>query len=442
MTTIELNLDGLIGPTHHYAGLSYGNRASIAHTHQVAYPKQAALQGLKKMRLLYDLGVAQAVMPPAPRPNLHLLEQCGFDGTPSQMIHAAFHQAPHILSACFSASSMWTANAASVTPAQDSRDQKIHLTPANLVANLHRSQEAEFTYRVFKKIFNHERYFKIHEPLPFTHSLADEGAANSQRICRTHHHLGVHVLVFGRSAFQRHLPTPQQYPARQSLEALEAVSRQHQRYPERLVYVQQSPQAIDAGAFHHDVVGLNNESVLILHEQAWLHQDQALQDLQQRLDFPLTLIQIPHHQLTLEQAVQSYFFNSQLVTLPRQNMALIAPQECLESPAAQHLIEQLQQQYSAIIKSVHYIDLRQSMHNGGGPACLRLRIPMPASAYETMHRGVIFTPLLEQQLEHWIHQHYRESLAWQDLLDPHLIDETRDAYHALTDILKIDDLYN
>ncbi|MDX2347040.1 MAG: N-succinylarginine dihydrolase, partial [Legionella sp.] len=32
MTAVyELNLDGLVGPTHHYAGLAYGNTASLAH---------------------------------------------------------------------------------------------------------------------------------------------------------------------------------------------------------------------------------------------------------------------------------------------------------------------------------------------------------------------------------------------------------------------------
>ena len=51
-TAREFNFDGLVGPSHNYAGLSFGNVASFSNVKSASNPKQAALQGLAKMRAL------------------------------------------------------------------------------------------------------------------------------------------------------------------------------------------------------------------------------------------------------------------------------------------------------------------------------------------------------------------------------------------------------
>lgn len=145
MNVYELNMDGLVGQTHHYAGLSSGNIASTNNALSISNPQAAARQGLEKMRRLYNMGLKQGLLPPHQRPNLNLLYQLGFKGTPSEQINKAYKTAPELLSACYSASCMWTANAATVSASVDTEDNKVHFTAANLISNLHRHQEADFS---------------------------------------------------------------------------------------------------------------------------------------------------------------------------------------------------------------------------------------------------------------------------------------------------------
>src|ERR1700737_3835048 len=112
MPTQEYNFDGLVGPTHNYAGLSRGNLASARHEGQVAPPKEAALQGLAKMRLVSSLGAGQAVLPPHPRPSLRTLRALGFHGSDEEVIARAATSDELLLRLCSSASAMWAANAA------------------------------------------------------------------------------------------------------------------------------------------------------------------------------------------------------------------------------------------------------------------------------------------------------------------------------------------
>src|SRR5690349_2574420 len=127
----ELQFDGLVGPTHHYAGLSPGNLASQAHAGEASNPRAAALEGLTKMRRVRELGIVQAVLPPQPRPSVALLRRLGFTGTDVAVLSRALAEAPDLLHAASSASSMWAANAATVVPASDSADGKTHFVPAN-----------------------------------------------------------------------------------------------------------------------------------------------------------------------------------------------------------------------------------------------------------------------------------------------------------------------
>ncbi|MEE9452218.1 MAG: N-succinylarginine dihydrolase, partial [Gammaproteobacteria bacterium] len=131
MKTYEVNFDGIVGPTHHYGGLAADNVASKKHALQISNPKAAAKQGLEKMTFLIRLGLKQALLPPHERPNLAFLKRLGFSGTPEKILCNAFKADPKLLTAVYSASSMWAANAATVSPSVDCKDRRIHVTPAN-----------------------------------------------------------------------------------------------------------------------------------------------------------------------------------------------------------------------------------------------------------------------------------------------------------------------
>src|SRR5690242_2694348 len=116
MSLREFNFDGLVGPTHNYGGLSPGNVASTLHGGEISNPREAALQGLEKMRFVSSLGVGQAVLPPQPRPSLKALRALGFVGSDEEVVTRAARESDHLLRLCSSAASMWTANAATVAP--------------------------------------------------------------------------------------------------------------------------------------------------------------------------------------------------------------------------------------------------------------------------------------------------------------------------------------
>jgi succinylarginine dihydrolase len=94
------------------------------------------------------------------------LRGLGFQGSDAEVIQSAAAQAPQLLSAFSSASSMWTANAATVSPSADSADGKLHFTVANLNNKLHRSQEAPTTAAILRATFADETCFSHHDALP------------------------------------------------------------------------------------------------------------------------------------------------------------------------------------------------------------------------------------------------------------------------------------
>ena len=79
--TVEVNFDGLIGPSHNYGGMSDGNLASQNNAGDVSNPREGALQGLEKMRMLLRAGFVQGILPPLERPNLGFLVDAGFHGS-------------------------------------------------------------------------------------------------------------------------------------------------------------------------------------------------------------------------------------------------------------------------------------------------------------------------------------------------------------------------
>src|SRR5215831_8578385 len=214
----EFSFDGLVGPTHHYGGVSFGNIASSQHEGEMSRPRQAALQGLEKMRALHELGVPQAIFPPHMRPELSLARRMGFRGSDLQVLQDLAREMPLHLAACYSPSSMWTANSATVSPSADSLDRKVHLTPANLQNKIHRCIEAPTTARILRAIFRDPERFEHHEPLPSTAALGDEGAANHNRFAPEHGSRGVQLFVYGESTISPWGPRPKVFPARQTME--------------------------------------------------------------------------------------------------------------------------------------------------------------------------------------------------------------------------------
>ncbi len=447
MNVYELNMDGLVGPTHHYAGLSAGNIASTSNALTIANPALAAHQGISKMRLLHQLGLKQGVIPPHQRPNLHLLHQLGFRGSPSEQIMRAKQSDLNLLSAAYSASSMWTANAATISASVDTTDHRAHFTAANLVSHIHRQQEANFSQSLLQHIFADERHFVHHQPLPNTLTLGDEGAANHSRMCEDHSSQGIHLFVYGKRALPagNQYPAPQRFPARQTLEASQAIARRHQLRPDQIIFACQNPAVIDQGVFHNDVIAVANESVLLIHEDAFIDQPAVLAELRRKANVPLQIIEIDRRQISVADAVKSYLFNSQLITVPSQSstkcMILIAPAECQQQLSIKTFIDNLIADDTNPISQVHYLDLKQSMRNGGGPACLRLRVPLNQHELSAMHQGVLVDTTILNTLDNWVDKYYRTRLLADDLVDPSLLNESFSALDELTSILGLGRIY-
>ena len=428
---VEANADGLIGPTHSYAGLSPGNLASSLNAGEASNPRAAVLQGLDKMKRLADLGLPQFVLPPHERPDIGFLRALGFGGSDKQVLEAAWKQAPSFAAAACSASPMWAANAATVTPSADSADGRVHFTPANLVTNLHRSLEHAQTKRALDALFPDPERFAVHDALPSVAHLADEGAANHVRLCAEHGAPGVNLLVWGREAWE-HWSGP--YPARQTREASEALARRHGA--SGAVLARQSRAAIAGGTFHNDVVCVGALETLFHHELAF--DDTAATHAAIRAaarGFEPIFVEVSAADLPLEDAITSYLFNSMLVQIPGEDrLTLICPTETRDNARAHAAAESVAGSNGPIGR-VEYVDVRQSMRNGGGPACLRLRVVLNEAELAATNPGMRLTDELHGALSVWGATWYRDALSPADLADPALLDESRGALDELTSIL-------
>lgn len=409
---VELNFDGIVGPSHNYAGLSLGNLAATKNAGEASYPRAAALQGIAKMRgNLARLG-HQGFLLPLPRPNNALQNQLALNGeSPRQL-----------LAATWSASSMWTANAATVSPAPDTADGKCHLTAANLITMLHRAQEWPDTKAQLDIAFGDADHFTIHDAVPPT--FGDEGAANHMRLCEGHGARGIEVFVYGK--------TGGAFPARQHEQASRIVARRHGLSPDACVFIEQSSEAIAAGAFHNDVVAVANERVLFAHEKAFADRQSAYDAM--RTAFPaLHVVEIPDSAVSLDEAIRTYLFNAQLVTLPDGAMALIVPQECQKSETVWNWVERMLTS-NGPIRQVIPVDVRQSMANGGGPACLRLRVVCEPA---TVDPRFLLSEAKAEQIEAVIGAQWPEQIDPTDLSVPALARTVTAARSALLEALDL-----
>jgi succinylarginine dihydrolase len=434
----EVNFDGLIGPSHNYGGLSDGNLASSRNAGDVSNPREAALQGLEKMRTLVRAGLTQGVLPPLPRPNFDLLVSAGFHGTDQQIIDQAAKRAPRLLKVAYSASSMWTANAATVSPSADTQDGRLHLTAANLSTMLHRSLEHPDTTASLQAIFGDDKHFSVHAALPMHPDFADEGAANHVRLCASHGAPGVELFVYGREPGEDRAG----FPARQTRLSAESIARAHGLKPDRAVIVRQSPEAINAGAFHNDVVCVGAADTLFFHEAAFENTEATLAELRSAATglFDLKPVMVPDSEVSLEDAIRSYLFNSQLLVMPGESrLVLVAPTEVQETDSTRAYCERLVAGNGPIGR-VQYVDVRQSMRNGGGPACLRLRVVMTDAELAACHQGVLLTEERIDALQAVVRTAYRDRLAPEDLADSSFADECRIAREALLDVLELEEL--
>lgn len=436
----EIQFDGLVGPTHNYGALSPGNVASEVHGGDPSNPRAAALEGLAKMRLVRGLGVSQAVLPPQDRPSLSALRSIGFRGTDEAVIAAAASGDGHWLRVCSSASAMWTANAATVAPSCDARDGRVHLAVANLQQMFHRSIEPSTTARVLRAIFRDAARFVVHDPLPGGGHLADEGAANHLRLATSSGRGAAHVFAWGRRAWGP-FNGPRRHPARQTLEASQALARLLDLDPARCFFPQQHPDGIDHGAFHTDVLAVGHEGFLMLHELAFADDSHLLQQLAGLLGEGLFVVRATAAELPPDRAVASYAFNSQIVTRPDGSMVVVAPEDAGEDPAAKAFLERVVAS-GGPVAAVHYANVRQSMHNGGGPACLRLRVLLTDEETRALSGRVLVDAALDEALRSSIGRHYRDRLLPADLADPALAREGMRALDELTALLGLGAVYD
>lgn len=437
MKAIEANFDGLVGLTHHYAGLSFGNEASTRNQHQPSNPRLAAKQGLLKMKALADRGFVQGVIPPHERPNLPLLRQLGYSGSDEQVLAQAAKTSPGLLSAVSSASAMWVANAATVSPSADSADGRVHFTAANLNNKFHRAMEAPQTARLLRAIFRDPQHFAVHDALPQVALFGDEGAANHNRLGAAYGERSLQLFVYGRD--DNGGSAPGRYPARQTLQASQAVARLHQLADSQVLFAQQNPQVIDQGVFHNDVIAVSNREVLFCHQQAFVDQPALLATLARRVpDF--TAIEVPDSRVSVADAVSTYLFNSQLLSRDDGTMLLVLPEESRQHPGVWRYLTELVEQGGPVRELVSF-DLRESMQNGGGPACLRLRVVLTPQEQQALNPAVIMNDSLFATLNRWVDRHYRDRLTQADLADPQLLREGREALDELTRLLDLGSVY-
>lgn len=431
---VEANADGLVGPTHSYAGLSPGNLASEGNRGAASNPRAAMLQGLDKMAVVAALGIPQFVLPPHERPHLPFLRSLGFGGDDGAVLQAAWSQAPAIAAAACSSSQMWAANAATVTPSADAADGRLHLTPANLLSNLHRSLEPEQTVRALRRLFPDANRVAVHDPLPAAPHFADEGAANHVRLAAGHGGSGVNLFVWGREAWERWSGVN---PARQTRESFEAIARRHGAA--RPVFARQGRAAIDGGAFHNDVVCVGTRTALFFHETAFEDKASTLDAIRRAADglFEPEFVEIAEADLPLVDVVNSYLFNSQLLVVPGEDrLILLAPSESEENARARAAIEAVIASNGPIGRAL-YVDVKQSMKNGGGPACLRLRLVVTDDELASANPAMRYTPDLDARLRGWAERWYRDRLVPADLADPALLTESRGALDDLTTLLNL-----
>jgi succinylarginine dihydrolase len=252
----------------------------------------------------------------------------------------------------------------------------------------------------------------------------------------------VEVFVYGRQVYGGRVE-PKRYPARQTREASQAIARLHQLDLAKTVFLQQNPEVIDQGVFHNDVISVSNGPVLFHHQEAFLNPSAAFAEIRAKLaavECEFIPVEVPSAQVSVADAVNTYLFNSQLLTKPDGKMLIVVPQEAHEHERVWCYLSELIQR-DGPIDAVQVFNLRESMRNGGGPACLRLRVVLNEVELQATNPHVLMNDDVYRTLTNWVERHYRDRLSEYDLADPQLLLENQTALDELTRILHLGSIY-
>lgn len=406
MSDLQLNISELPGPTFMYSGLSKDNVASVQNKHLVANPLKFAQLSLQRMRLLLEEGVPQVIFPPHRRPDMQALGDCGFTGDISHMISRADKFSSGYLEALLAASSVWTANAATVTPSADSEDGKVHITTANLNSHYHRSIEASQTHAKLARVFANDKFFSLHQALPGHRRFSDEGAANHMRFNGEAENRGLNVFVYGNDP-----DNPESMQGRQTLWASKAICQLHALPDTKVLLQKQSNEAISRGIFHNDIISMNSHDLLVFHQQAYEDHESLIEKLTAQ---GICCVEIKAEEFSLEHALSTYFFNSEFIT-GKDGLVLLMSKSCQHDVKVQAQLDRIQTAYNKEIKTM-YLDLNDSLRNGGGPACLRLRVLLNQEQFSAIPSEFLLTPKKLEALQEVVVRFYRESLSYEDVL--------------------------
>ncbi len=428
---VELQMDTIVGMTHHYGGHAIGNNASIINKGIKSNPMQAALQGLDKMKRVFELGVPQLILPPQQRPHIPTLRSLGFRGDLQKCLNKLFQLRPHLFNKLCSSAFIWTANAATVIPSVDTKNKKVHIRVANLASHFHRSLEADERFDIFNVIFNNDKYFEVSKPLPSS-EFTDEGAANHTRL-----EAGQHIFVHGYQDIEECINN--NLPRRQSKLSQELISYQTLNNTEHALFLKQSDEALKLGVFHNDVIATGIDRFYLCHENSY---SGGLADLEKlstwyskNTGHSLELHVIPNKELGIRELVETYLFNSQWIKDMDGNIHIIAPIQCLTNPRVNRVIERWLESHPNWF--IEYIDLNQSMKNGGGPACLRCRLPLTIEELNSIHPGVLYTSKKARAIEKIVHEYYPEQFEMTDVLSSEFREKLNEANRLINKELSL-----
>lgn len=112
-------------------------------------------------------------------------------------------------------------------------------------------------------------------------------------------------------------------------------------------------------------------------------------------------IEVPTEQVSVQDAVNTYLFNSQLLTKPNGKMMLVVPEESRQNTNVWNYLTELMSS-NGPIDEVKVFDLRESMRNGGGPACLRQRVVLTEAELQAVTPQVLMNDDLFSTLNAWV----------------------------------------
>ena len=163
-----------------------------------------------------------------------------------------------------------------------------------------------------------------------------------------------------------------------------------------------------------------------------------LKNLEAKID-NFQFIEISDSEIPLKNIIDSYLLNSQLATNGQNEMMLILPEEVKSYETCMAWLDKLKQ--ISDIKLYDFVNIKQSMMNGGGPACLRLKVVLDENETKELNQNFLMTSDRLDAIKSLIEREYRDNLHPDDLPDPNLLDESRRVLDELTQIFDVGSIY-